>query len=172
MKENSKQTATKTHWKKLHNPNYLGAYSLEPGKDMVLTIKEVKKEVVQNGNSKEECSVCYFQEGVKPMILNVTNSKQIEKLYSTPYIEEWKGKRVQIYAAQVNAFGETVDALRIRPKVPTLNTKEELKPGHKNWDRVKNAIAEGNTTIAAMLKRFEISEVNQEKLLQDEKAEA
>ena len=27
-----------THWKKFHNPDYLGSYSLDPGKDMILTI--------------------------------------------------------------------------------------------------------------------------------------
>ena len=48
----------KTHWKKLTNPDYLGSYALEDGKDMIVTIKEVKQELItgQKG-TKEECVV-------------------------------------------------------------------------------------------------------------------
>ena len=35
-----------THWKKLTNPNYLGAYSIENGQDLILTIKYVQEEKV------------------------------------------------------------------------------------------------------------------------------
>lgn len=110
---------TQTHWKKLQNPDYLGAYSLEPGKDMILTLSGVKQEKVTGPDGKkEECMVARFKENVKPMILNVTNCKTIEKLYKTPYIEEWSGRKIQIYVEKVKAFGDVVDALRIRPFVP------------------------------------------------------
>ena len=32
-----------THWKKLSNPNYLGAYSIEDNKDLILTISKVRQ---------------------------------------------------------------------------------------------------------------------------------
>ncbi len=109
-----------THWKKLHNPDYLGAYSLDPGKDLIVTIKDVRKEIVTSGDGKkEECMVMTFKEnGVKPMIVNATNAKQIQKLYRTPYIEQWSGRKIQLYVEMVKAFGETVEALRIRRKIP------------------------------------------------------
>ena len=111
---------SKTHWKKLHNPDYLGAYALEPGEDMILTIDYVaQEEITGNGGKKETGMVCHFAEkGCKPMILNATNSKTIEKIHGTPYIEEWHGKQIQIYIASVAAFGDTVEALRVRPFVP------------------------------------------------------
>ena len=60
------------HWKRLINPDYLGAYSLDPGKDMVLTIKSVGRELITGtGGKREECPVCHWQEEQKPMILNV-----------------------------------------------------------------------------------------------------
>ena len=34
-------TENLTHWKKLTNPDYLGAYALQPGEDLIATIKEV-----------------------------------------------------------------------------------------------------------------------------------
>lgn len=110
---------SETHWKKLINPDYLGAYSLDPGKDMVLTIRQVKKEMITGTDGKkEECIVCYWSEDQKPMILNVTNCKMIAKLLKTPYIERWAGHRIQIGAEVVSAFGEKVEALRVRKSLP------------------------------------------------------
>ena len=110
---------SETHWKRLINPDYLGAYSLDPGKDMVLTIRQVRKELITGADGKkEECIVCYWEENQKPMILNVTNCKTISKLLQTPYIERWAGHRVQIGAEMVSAFGEKVEALRIRKRLP------------------------------------------------------
>lgn len=113
----------KTHWKKLDNPDYLGAYALQPGKDLVVQIKNVVQEEVYNptNNKKEVCTVAHFMDkGVKPMILNVTNCKTISKVYDTPYIEDWTGKYISVYIAKVKAFGETVEALRIRNQVPVV----------------------------------------------------
>jgi len=110
---------SKTHWKKLTNPDYIGAYALDPGQEPVYTIKSVVREIVTGPDGKkEECTVIHFAENVKPMILNSTNSKTITKLYKTPYIEEWAGRKIQIYATEVKAFGEVVDALRIKPTIP------------------------------------------------------
>jgi hypothetical protein len=110
----------KTHYKKLYNPNYLGAYALQPGQEMTLTIASAKVEgVVGEDGKKEDCAILNFTErGVKPMILNITNAKTIEKIYNTPFVEDWVGKQIRIYAKKVKAFGEVVDALRIKPIVP------------------------------------------------------
>ena len=110
-----------THWKSLCNPDYLGAYAFQPGQEMTLTIGRVVKEMVVGADGKkEECIVCYWNEnGVKPMILNVTNCKMISKLLKTSYIEEWAGKQITIHVQQVKAFGDVVDALRIKPVLPT-----------------------------------------------------
>lgn len=115
-----------THWKKLTNPNYLGVYALEDKKDIIVTIKSVKREMVTGeGGKKEECTVAYFTENVKPMILNATNSKTITKIYGTPYIEEWTNKKIQIYADMVSVKGEMVEALRIRAYEPkTVQAKK------------------------------------------------
>ena len=87
-----------THWKKLTNPNYLGAYSIENGQDLILTIKYVQEEkVIGPDGKKDDCVVCHFSENVKPMILNATNMKTITKLYKTPYIEEWTSKKSDWY---------------------------------------------------------------------------
>ncbi len=110
----------KTHWKKLTNPDYLGSYAFDPGVDKVLTIKSVANEVVTGADGKKEtCVVMRFVEPEKPLILNTTNSKTINKIHKTPYIEEWAGKKIQLFVQEgVKAFGETVDAVRVRPYIP------------------------------------------------------
>lgn len=111
---------TKTHWKKLNNPDYLGSYAFQPGEEKVLTIKEVKREMVFNpsGGGKEECTVAYFKEPVKPLILNTTNCKTITKVWGTPYIEDWAGCRITLKVKRISAFGEMVDAVRVSPERP------------------------------------------------------
>ena len=110
---------SETHYKKLINPDYLGAYSLEPGQDMILTIKSVGKEVITGtGGKQEECIVCRWVEDQKPMILNVTNCKTISKMLKTPYVEKWAGHKVQIYATTTKFGGDTVECLRIRKDPP------------------------------------------------------
>ena len=151
---------TKTHWKKQFNYDYLGSYSLPDGKDVVLTIKETKKEMVTSGTgSKEECFICYFTEKhdwVKPMILNRTNCKTIEKVYATPFIEEWSGKKVQIGIEQgIRAFGDVVDGLRIRKVQP----KERSLMGidHPKFkDAIENMKA-GTVKIEGIEKHYELT---------------
>lgn len=111
---------TLTHWKKLTNCDYLGAYALEPNQDLIVTIKSVSNELVTGADGKKEtCMVMRFMENVKPMVLNATNSKTITKLLKTPYIEEWAGRKIQLYIQTgVKAFGDVVDALRVRPYLP------------------------------------------------------
>ena len=120
-----------THWKKLTNPDYLGAYALEPGQDLIVTINYVANEVVVGTDGKKEtCSVIHFlEDGIKPMVLNATNSKAITKLLKTPYIEEWSGGKIQIYTAEVKAFGEVVEALRVRPFLPKIESDKPIPCG-------------------------------------------
>lgn len=109
-------TTEKTHWKRLTNPDYIGAYWLPEGQDVTVTIDYIVREIITGtGGKKEECTVAHLQ-GVKPFILNATNSKSIAKLYG-PYIEDWAGQRITLYASTAKLAGDTVECLRIRPKV-------------------------------------------------------
>lgn len=111
---------TKTHWKKAYNPNYLGAWAFQPGEEKTVTIREVKQEIVDNpgGSGKEDCTVAYFNEDIKPLILNRTNCKMIAKVWGTPYIEDWPGHKITLKVKKVSAFGEMVDAVRVSSERP------------------------------------------------------
>ena len=106
----------KTHWKLLINPDYIGAYALTEGEDLTVKIDYVQvEEITGTGGKKEHCTVAHLV-NQKPMILNVTNSKAIAKLYG-PYIEDWQGKLITLFASTTKLAGETVECLRIRPNV-------------------------------------------------------
>lgn len=109
------------NWRTEFKSNYLGSHLMPNGQDMILTIKEVKAEELMSTDGKEKHSlVCYFQEkDVLPMVLNKTNCRQIAKLYHENDYLKWSGKRISVYVDHgVKAFGDTVDGLRIRNKVP------------------------------------------------------
>jgi len=124
---------SKTHWKQLMNPDYLGAYALPEGTDITVTINRVQREeVTGEGGKKEMCTVAHICNN-KPMILNVTNQKSIAKMYG-PYIEDWAEQQITLCVAQTKLRGEMVECLRIRPSV--MSTE---KPGI-NADRLSKAI--------------------------------
>lgn len=145
-----------THWKNQFNYDYLGAYSLPDGKDITLTIKETKKEMVTGANGqKSECFVAYFHENVKPMILNKTNCKTIEKLYKTPNIEEWVNKQIQVGSARISAFGEITDCLRVRtfiPKQADADNRPTVTTGSVVWKNILDGLAGGYTVAQVEMK--------------------
>lgn len=108
------------HWKKTFDPRFLGSCDFEPGRDKILTIKVMKREECTfEGGRKEKCNIAYWVEDEKPMIMNVTNCKTINKLTGTPYMNRWAGLRIQIYVdPNVKFKGEETEGLRIRSKLP------------------------------------------------------
>lgn len=147
----------KTHFKKLRNPNYIGSYELMTGDnpiELVVTIERAVKEMVQNVDKKEEAMVVYLK-GQKPMIVNSTNAKAISSATGSPYIEDWVGKKITLYVAQIKAFGEKVDALRVKkdaPSLPVLNDK------HPKWNDAITALKSGNTTIDKIKLSYQVNE--------------
>ena len=133
-----------THWKTQFNYDYLGAYSLPDGKDIILTMRETKKEqVVGTSGKKEECFVAYFFENVKPMILNRTNCKTMTKIFKTPVM--------------VDAFGEKVDSLRIRPFIPKVeNSLPTVETGSAIWKNILDGLA-GGFTVAQVQTKYKLT---------------
>ena len=158
----------KTHWKKLDNPNYLGAYSLMDGeiKDLTVIIEKVITEEVKTDRGKEVCKVAYLK-GHKPMILNATNSKTIQKIYDTPYIEDWKGKEITLYVAKIKAFGDEIECLRIRSTKPKSKILPELLPTDLvNWSNAVKGLRNGYT-IDQVKTKWSLTPENQEKLISE-----
>jgi hypothetical protein len=67
-------------------------------------------------------------------------------------------KKAIIFAKKIKAFGEWVEALRIKDTVPSL---PELTPTHEKWQGALKAIQDGTVTMEKLLSRFHISDENQ-----------
>jgi hypothetical protein len=160
-------TETKTHWKMLIDPRFIGAYALPNGDDLTVTIEFVQLETItMMGGKKEDHSIMHIV-GNKPMILNATNSKSIHKLYG-PFIEDWAGKQITLFASTAKMGGELVECLRIRPSVPKRE-KERI-----NADRLKSAIEQikaGSYTVEKLRAKFSLT-ADQETIIQDSMKEA
>lgn len=147
----------KTHWRKLKDTNYLGSWDIVD-KELILTIADIQSKNVQSPDGKtEELPVMTFKEDYKPMILNATNFKAIQKAHNSPYVEDWIGKKIAIYITSVKAFGSVVDALRIKPSAPKVE-KPELTPENAKFESIKTKLKSGETTIETVKQYFEISE--------------
>ena len=152
---------SKTHWKKLINPNYIGAYSLEEGEDLTVKIDFVQvEEIIGTGGKKDTGSVMHLV-NQKPMILNSTNSKTIAKLYG-PYIEDWQGKLITLFASTTKMAGETVECLRIRPKV----AERKAQPiTDARLDAAIKSIIEGTYKTDKLRATFALTEAQEAKLV-------
>ena len=106
---------------------YIASHDLA-GKDVNLTISRVVVEDLRTTEGSERKPIVYFEEMEernrkdrnqpnKKLVLNKTNAKVIAGLlgYET---DDWGGKRITLFATTCQAFGETVDCIRIRDKAP------------------------------------------------------
>lgn len=160
-------TDTKTHWKQLVDPRFIGAYALPNGDDITVTIERVQLEnITMMGGKKEDHTVAYLQ-GNKPMILNVTNSKSIHKLYG-PFIEDWAGKQITLFASTAKMGGEMVECLRIRPSVAT---KQKQRLSDERLKKALEQIKAGSYTFEKLRATFRFTD-SQEVTIYDFETEA
>jgi hypothetical protein len=115
-----------THWKALFPTKYLASHDLK-GADVTLTVRAVVMEVIESPRGDETRPVVYFKETAertkpgaeeKRLILNRTNASTIAKMHGND-ADQWKDKQVTLFSTTVSAFGDQVEAIRIRPFNPT-----------------------------------------------------
>ncbi len=82
------------------------------------------------GGAQEEKPVLYFQRAKKGMVLNRTNADVIGGAFGWE-TNDWRGHTIELYVAEVEAFGEVMDAIRVRvPKSqpPGKETAQKAAP--------------------------------------------
>lgn len=149
-----------THYRKVFDSPYLSAADIvEP---VQLTIAKVTQEIDKTKKTKDVFNTAYFQEReirpgekLKPMILNATNSKMMDRLTGTPFIEDWAGKRITIYVDSNVKFGrDTVEGLRIRAAAE----RRALTPQNRSvWENAKAAFRR-DANLDAVLGRYDMSD--------------
>lgn len=108
--------------------DYLGAWDLPAGKDVVVTIAAISVEQLTNSRGKKEQKpVLTFDGKKKGVVMNKTNCKTIAALYGND-TAQWIGKRIALYATQTQFGNDTVDCIRVRGAVPKRAYEVKPKP--------------------------------------------
>lgn len=147
------ETKTKTHYRRVYKSDHLGCADLEDFIEekvsLVFTIKEVKQELnVSVAGKKGNFNIAYFNEPIKPLVLNATNSKVLKNMTGSSFVEDWKNVSVQLFIDEsVKMKGEVVGGVRIKAGVKTLPILTEGTTAYKNavahifgggsWDKVE-----------------------------------
>ena len=106
-------------FRKFMDKSFLGSWDVPDTGDLILTIDHVSRDDVQNEKGHEKKMALHFKErDYKPMICNTTNAKAISQAYGSTKVEDWEGKKIGIYKAQISAFGQVQECLRVRPYAP------------------------------------------------------
>lgn len=130
----------------------------------VVTMKSCTWETLNNRDEEpEEKPVLYFEEFEKGLVLNRTNAKTIQNMYGDD-TEDWVGKRIQLTAMDVDAFGQVKRALRVSPKKPPIDKATLIKHYQTLWEKGKKAGVEGieNYVIAPTMTEEEITALGKE----------
>ena len=99
---------------------YLKASDFE--EESSLTIASVEMQTFKTRDGAEEIKpVVSFKGEEKGLVLNKTNSKLIAKALKSDDTDDWVGKAVTLYAADVEFGGDVVDAIRVRGRAPRPN---------------------------------------------------
>lgn len=113
-----------TDYRAMYDSLYIYAFDLK-GRDVTVTIKEVKAAKLRNANQPEtKKPVIWFVESHdnRGLVLCKTNARTIATLYGNE-TDAWVGKRITLYPTRVDAFGRETDAIRIRPSIPPEGKK-------------------------------------------------
>lgn len=160
----------KTHYRKVFKSDHLGVADLEDMQEanskLIFTISYVKQEYgVAVAGKKGNFNIAYFIDGIKPLVLNATNSKVLKTLTGSAFVEDWKNLQVQLYIdTNAKLKGEIVGGVRISPKA--IHRAQVQKSNAKLWEGAKVAYKrDGN--FLKILEKADISESNM-KLIEDE----
>lgn len=131
-----------TNYRNVYKSDHLGVIDLEEmiesNTPLIFTIKEVRQEIgAKVAGSKIDANICYFEGGIKPLVLNSTNAKVLKTLTKSAYIENWKGLTIELYIdASVKMKGEQVGGVRIKP---VLVNKPKPAFTEINFEKAKQA---------------------------------
>jgi hypothetical protein len=72
-------------------------------------------EAEEVGQEKRKKPVLYFEDGVKPLVMNLVNFETIEAAFGDS--NDWPGHKIRIFCAPTTFGGKRVDGIRVEPIV-------------------------------------------------------
>lgn len=99
---------------------------------VIVTVQKIGKvNIAKEGDPPEEKWAVRFREFTKPMLLNSTNIKLLEKACGSDDTDDWIGREVIVYTDDSVSFGgQVVGGLRIRKQqaAPARKTPTQAPP--------------------------------------------
>lgn len=164
--------ATKTHYKKMVDTNWIGTWVLPEGKDINVTLTKVVYVKTNKVMGKVKPGFVaifapnpYFD---KPMLLNATNQKRVAKLIGSTYVEDWESVNVDVTLCQEMdkcVTGGQDWALRFKTERP-VKVLPVLELSSENFINCKSAIESGKFTIDQVKSKYNVSPDVELKLLE------
>jgi len=105
------------HWRTIHTSDYLSSVDIEGNTNVTVKSVSAKTQTFDKGK-KETLPIATLEGEFKPLILNRTNCKTLEKLSGSGEIEDWAGMTVTLTVEKVRFGSEMVDGIRIAPVLP------------------------------------------------------
>lgn len=159
----------KHHYRNVYKSDHLGIADLEDfteqGKPLIFTIKEVKQEMGKSvAGKKGDFNIAYFNEPIKPWVLNAGNAKIIKGFAGgDPFVENWKNIPVELYIDEtVKMKGEIVGGVRVRPVQPIIGQRAKPTFSESNFEKAAGA----NATVEAIKERYVLTPVMEMKYLE------
>ena len=117
-----------THYKQLKDGEYIGHWSIEPGKVLKVIIDVIQQEEVYNtgSNKKEWKNVARFKDAKKGMILNTTNMDAIASLHGNNP-QNWVGKEIELTRSTTKVRGVATECIRVKAKSKSERAVESVK---------------------------------------------
>jgi len=101
----------------MFDSDYLGAWDLM-GKDVTVTISEVKGGKVKNQTGKEARKpIVMFKGKAKGLLCNKTNAKTIAAMYGSD-VSKWVNRRITLYPTTTTFGSQEMECIRVRPSQP------------------------------------------------------
>ena len=115
-----------THFRQYFDSEYLGSWDLPKGRETVVVIDKVTGGVLTGQKGRKDKKVLLTFRGKKKlMAANVTNCKLIAGIYGND-VRGWIGKPIALYVAEnVDSPNGPVDAIRVRPRAPSMPTGQQ-----------------------------------------------
>lgn len=110
-------------YRSMFDRDYIGAWDIPAGKDVVVTICKVEARKLRNKTAANTKPVLFFVGKEKGFACNKTNGKAIAGMYGND-ADKWIGKRISLYATTTTFGSETVECIRVRPMIPQSSKQD------------------------------------------------
>jgi hypothetical protein len=105
---------------------YLKASDLPEEGTVTFTIEKI--EIEEIGREKQHKPVIYFEEeDSKAMVANKTNCNTIAKVTGSRTFDDWIGKKINLYRAEVEFNGEMMESIRVSLRAKAVATPKSIE---------------------------------------------